>query len=210
MILDASITGSLVNFATSAVSDGGLLGIAGLTISSAVLGAPGTEVTMLFAGYNVYLHHLTLLGIIVFGVLGDMIGATIAYVLGYFGLHELLERIPGPFHVGPRGLERAHAWFERYGAPAVIISRLIPLVRAAFPWAAGVAKMPYLRFISLALIGSIIWISGLALIGQAVGSDWSSWRSHLEYVDYVVVALVVGLLAWIVLRRIRNGPRAHA
>jgi membrane protein DedA with SNARE-associated domain len=70
--------------------------------------------------------------------------------------------------------------------------------------------MPYLRFISLAFVGSIIWICGLALIGQAVGSDWSSWRSHLEYVDYVVVALVVGLLAWIVVRRIRNGPRAHA
>jgi membrane protein DedA with SNARE-associated domain len=210
MLHDASITGSLVDLATNVVRDGGLWGVAGLTISSAVLGAPGTEATMLFAGFNVYQHHLTLIGIMVFGVLGDMIGATIAYVLGYYGLHELLERIPGPLHVGPRGLARAHAWFERYGAPAVIISRLIPLVRAAFPWAAGVAKMPYLRFISLALIGSIIWICGLALLGQAVGSDWASWRSHLEYVDYAVVALVVGLLAWIVVRRIRRGPRAHA
>ena len=210
MLHDASITASLVNLATSVVRSGGLWGVAGLTVSSAVIGAPGTEVTMLFAGFNVYQHHLTLLGIMVFGVLGDLIGATIAYAIGYAGLHELLERIPGPLHVGPRGLDRAHAWFERYGPPVVVVSRLIPLLRAAFPWAAGVAKMPYLRFISLAAVGSIIWICGLAIVGQAVGSDWTSWRSHLEYVDYTVAVLLVALLAWVVIRRTRAARRAAA
>jgi membrane protein DedA with SNARE-associated domain len=210
MLYDASITGSLVNLATSVVRHGGLWGVAGLTISSAVIGAPGTEVTMLFAGFNVYQHHLTLLGIMVFGVLGDLVGATIAYAIGYAGLHEALERIPGPLHVGPRGLDRAHAWFERYGAPAIIVSRLIPLFRAAFPWAAGVAKTPYLRFIACAAIGSVIWICGLAVVGQAVGSSWTSWRSHLEYVDYAVAVALVALLAYVVIRRLRRQPRAAA
>lgn len=212
MLYDASVTNSLVNVATSVVNHGGLAGVTGLTISSAVIGVPGTEATMLFAGFNVFQHHLTLLGIMVFGVLGDVIGATIAYAIGYYGLHELLDRRSGPLHVGPKGLSRAHMWFERYGAPAIFVSRLIPIIRAAFPYAAGVARMPYLRFIALSLAGSIIWICGLAIVGREVGSQWSSWRAHLEYVDYVALVLLAGLIVWFIVRRVRGQreQQAHA
>ncbi len=212
MLYDASVTNSLVNLATSVVRHGGLAGVAGLNVSSAVIGVPGTEATMLFAGFNVYQHHLTLLGIMIFGVLGDMIGATIAYAIGYYGLHELFERKGRALHIGPKGLDRAHAWFERWGPPVILISRLIPLIRAAFPYAAGAARMPYLRFIALALAGSIVWICGLAVVGREVGSQWSSWRAHLEYVDYAALALLAGLVAWLVVRRVRGAreQRAHA
>src|ERR1700735_5211908 len=101
-----------------------------MMISSALTAVPGAEATMLFAGFNVYEHHLTLLGIIVFGVLGDVIGASVAYALGYFGLHELLGRSGSPLHINPRRLELAHSWFERYGAPVLVVSRLIPLLRS--------------------------------------------------------------------------------
>ena len=45
--------------------------------------------------------------------------------------------------------------------------------------------MPFGRFITLATLGSIVWIGGLALLGREVGSQWQTWRHHLEYVDYV-------------------------
>ena len=210
MLHDASITNSLVDFATSVVRDGGLAGILALMVSSAVIGIPGTELTMLFAGFNVFQHHQTLLGIIVFGVLGDLIGATIAYAIGYYGLYELLERRSGPLHIGPRGLGRAHEWFERYGAPAIVLTRLIPVLRSAFPYAAGVGKVPYVRFISLTFAGSVAWVCGLALLGRAVGSQWTSWRSHLEYVDYVAAALLLAALVWFVVRRVRSNREPPA
>ena len=81
----ASVTDSLVNLATHIIRDLGLAGVALLTLTSGVIGMPGTEPTMLFAGFNVFQGHLSLFGIIVFGVLGDMIGASIAYAIGYFG-----------------------------------------------------------------------------------------------------------------------------
>jgi membrane protein DedA with SNARE-associated domain len=114
--------------------------------------------------------------------------------------------------VGPSGLGRAHAWFERFGLPVLLGSRLIPLLRSAFPYAAGVAKVPFGRFVVLTLAGSIVWICGLALIGRAVGSEWSSWREHLQYVDYAVIGLFVVLVSWYVIRRIRGerGRRTHA
>jgi membrane protein DedA with SNARE-associated domain len=200
----ASVTDSLVTLATHIIRDLGLAGVSLLTISSGVIGVPGSEPTMLFAGFNVFQGHLSLIGIIVFGVLGDSIGASIAYAIGYFGRRELLERQGGKLHMSQQRLERAHGWFEHYGAPVIVVSRLIPFARAAFPYAAGAAKMPYIRFVLLATLGSIFWITGLGVLGREVGSNWQSWRHNLEYVDYAAAAAVAALIAYVVVRRIRS------
>ena len=204
MLLAASITNSLVNLATHIIRDLGLAGVSLLTVSSGVIGIPGTEPTMLFAGFNVYQGDLSLLGIIVFGVIGDLVGASIAYAIGYFGRVELLERHGRKLHVTPARLELAHSWFERYGSPVILVSRLLPFVRAVFPYAAGVAEMPFWRFLSFAAIGSTIWIGGLGILGQAVGSNWESWRHNLEYVDYVIAVLVVAAIVYLIVRRVRG------
>jgi membrane protein DedA with SNARE-associated domain len=201
----ASITDSLVTLATHIIRDLGYGGVTVMTASSGVIGVPGTEPTMLFAGFNVYQHHLTLIGIIIFGVLGDVIGATIAYSIGYYGRRELLERHGSKLHVSTARLDRVHGWFERYGAPVILVSRVIPFIRAVFPYAAGVAEMPYPRFISLATIGSIVWITGLGLLGKAVGSNWVNWRHNLEYVDYAAAVILVGAIAYLIVRRRSGG-----
>jgi membrane protein DedA with SNARE-associated domain len=191
----ASVTDSLVTFATHVIRDLDVAGVFLLTLSSSTIGVPGTEPTMLFAGFN-----LGLLGIIVFGVLGDVAGASIAYAVGRYGRRELVEKHGGKLHISKRRLDVAHGWFERHGPPAIFVSRLIPVVRAAFPYVAGVAEMSYVRFVTLAAAGSVIWIGGLAVLGHAVGKQWPSWRRHLEYVDYIGAVLVVGAIVWLVLR----------
>lgn len=210
MLIDASITGSLVTFATHVVSDLGLAGVALLIVMSQVVIVPGTEVTMLFAGFSVDQHHMTLLGIIVFGVLGDVIGATICYGIGYFGLHEALARRGSPIHIDESKIEVAHGWFDRYGSPSVAVSRCIPVFRSAPPYAAGIVKMPYWRFVSMATLGSIVWITGLALLGKAVGHQWTQWKHHLDYVDYAVVVIIVLGIAWLLVRALRNRRGATA
>jgi membrane protein DedA with SNARE-associated domain len=82
LIALASVTDSLVTLATHIIRDVGLVGVAIMTMTSGVIGVPGSEPTMLFAGFDVYKGNLSLVGIIVFGVLGDMIGASIAYAIG--------------------------------------------------------------------------------------------------------------------------------
>ena len=59
-----------------------------MTMTTGVIGLPGTEPTMLFAGFNVSEHHLSMLGIIIAGLVGDMTGASIAYAIGYYGRAE--------------------------------------------------------------------------------------------------------------------------
>jgi membrane protein DedA with SNARE-associated domain len=212
LLAHASITDSLVTLATHLIGSLGLAGVGLLTMSSGVVGVPGTEPTMLFAGFNVFEGNLTLLGIIIAGLIGDLAGATIAYSIGYYGRRELLERQGGKLHMSKARLDRSHRWFERYGAPVIVVSRLIPFVRAAFPYAAGVAEMPFWRFLGLASVGSIVWITGLGVLGREVGSNWQAWRHHLEYVDYAGAALLVVVIVYLIRRARRggNGPGADS
>jgi membrane protein DedA with SNARE-associated domain len=184
-----------VTFATNVVHHLGLPGVTLLVTMSQLVVVPGTEVTMLFAGFNVDTHHLTLLGIILAGIIGDLLGASAAYAIGYYGLHEVLAR-RGPLHIDAAKITRASGWFDRYGPPIVAVSRCIPVFRSAPPYAAGVVKMPFLRFIFFSAIGSAVWMTGLALVGKAVGHQWPKWKNHLQYVDYAVVVLIVIGLGW--------------
>ncbi|WP_249011310.1 DedA family protein [Conexibacter sp. DBS9H8] len=213
MLLAASVTEALATFATHLITHLGEAGIFGLTLFSAFFILPGTEVTMLFGGFNVDEHHLTLLGIVVFASIADILGAVCVYWIGYFGLHEVLNRLPGPLNVSSHGLDRAHAWFERWGIPAVALSRVVPTVRAGGPWAAGVAHMPFWRYFAAMAAGTIVWMLGLGLLGEAVGSQWSQWKSHLGYVDYAAVVLIVAGIVWLLYARVykpRAAARSHA
>ena len=88
----------------------------------------------------------------------------------------------------------------------MFITRLLPFIRAAFPYAAGVARMSYWRCMTAATLGSIIWIGGLGLLGREVGSQWQTWRHHLEYVDYVGVVVLVAAIVYLIVRRTRSRP----
>jgi len=87
-----------------------------------------------------------------------------------------------------------------------VVSRCIPFARAAFPYAAGVARMGYVRFLIFGTIGSTIWITAMGVLGNAVGSNWQSWRHNLEYVDYVAAAVLVAAIAYLIVR-VRAGRR---
>ena len=200
----AAVSGVLVTIATHVIKDLGYAGTGLLVGMSGVIGVPGTELTMLFAGFNVYDHQLTLFGIILAGVIGDVLGACVAYAIGRFASQELIERHGAKFHAKPSDLDRAHRWFERYGTWVIMVSRWLPVVRAAFPYAAGVSRMAFGRMVLMATIGSIVWIGGLGILGKEVGHEWQTWRHHLEYVDYVGLAVIIALIVWGLYRWVRH------
>lgn len=206
MLATASITGALVTFATQAIGKLGVAGVALLMLCTGVIFVPGTEPVMLFAGFDASTHTFSLAEVIVAGLVGDVLGAFIAYGIGYFGKGGWLQRGPGRLH--RHKVDRAQRWFARYGAPVLFISRMMPVVRAAFPYAAGAAQMPYRRFAAATVLGSIPWVVGLAVLGREVGHGWQSWRHHLQYVDYVGIALVVVAILYLIVRRLRSGRSA--
>lgn len=193
-----------MTLATHIIRDLGYAGVGLLTLCSGVIGVPGSEPTMLFAGFNVYDHQLTLVGVIVAGVIGDALGATVAYCIGYFGSQELVDKHGAKLHLSKSGVDRANRWFDRWGAPVIFVSRFLPFIRAAFPYVAGVSRTSYPRFLALVTAGSIVWIAALALLGRGVGSQWQTWRHHLEYVDYVGVAIVAAAVVYLIVRYVKH------
>jgi membrane protein DedA with SNARE-associated domain len=205
----ASISETLFNETAHFVREGGYPAIFALMmLESACIPIP-SEATMLFAGFAVVdpgassaEHHLTLLGIVAAGVVGNLVGSWIAYWVGRAGRLELVERHGHWLHVKPSHIETADRWFARYGAAAVFFSRMLPIVRTFISLPAGVAKMPFGRFTLYTLLGCIPWVLALGLAGEALGSNWTDARKYFEYVDYAVVALVVvALVVWLARRR---------
>jgi membrane protein DedA with SNARE-associated domain len=215
----ASISETLVNETSHFVREAGLPGIFALmAISSACIPIP-SEVVMLFAGFAVAdpgqsasHHHLTMVGIVLAGLLGTMLGSWVTYAVGRGGRLELFERHGDKLHMGPAQIARADDWFQRHGEMAVLFGRVIPVVRAFVSLPAGIAKMPLGRFTVFSLIGAVPWVLGLALAGHALGGNWTSVRKGFEYVDYVVVALVVVGIAYAIVRRrrARRDPASDA
>jgi membrane protein DedA with SNARE-associated domain len=216
MLVLASVTESLVNVAWHFVRDAGLPAVFVLMVAEAACIPIPSEATMMFAGFAVAdpggsaaHHHLTLVGIVVAGVLGNLVGSWIAYWVGRAGRLELIERHGRWLHLKPSHIAWADRWFERYGAPVVFFSRVLPVIRTFISLPAGIARMPFGRFTVFTVAGCLPFVLGLALAGQAVGSEWTSARKGFEYVDYAVVALVVIGIVYAIVRR-RSRARARA
>jgi membrane protein DedA with SNARE-associated domain len=200
----ASITDPLVEFAVDVVDAMGLPGIFLLMVAESACIPIPSEATMLFAGFNVSEGHYSLFAVVAVGTLANVVGSWIAYAVGYYGRVDVLEKHGRALHVSPKHLRWADDWFARYGSATVFFTRMLPIVRTFISLPAGVARMPFWRFTVLTTLGCIPWITMLALIGRAVGDNWSQWKDNLHYVDYAVAAAIVLGVAWLLLRR-RSG-----
>jgi membrane protein DedA with SNARE-associated domain len=204
MLLLASLTEPIVNVCTDFIGSAGLPAVFLLMVlESACIPIP-SEGIMLFAGFSVSNGDLTLFGVVAAGVLGNVVGSCIAYAAGYYGRLELLER-HRVFHVNPKQLAWTERWFERNGSATVFFARMIPIVRTFISLPAGVARMPFWRFLVLTTAGCIPWVLMLALVGRAAGDNWENWKHYLEYFDYLIAAAIVVGIAYLVVRRRGGG-----
>jgi membrane protein DedA with SNARE-associated domain len=222
-MLLASVSGSF----TSAVANHGVYAVFGLMAIDALFPA-ASELVMLYAGAvaaGVFpaANGVTLFGsrigfgagafvtLALAGTLGYLVGALIGWAIGRYGGRPLLERHGGWFHLSPARLDRAEAWFGRWGALGVLIGRVTPVVRSFVSIAAGVLEMPLGVYTVLTLVGSAIWAFAFAGAGYGLGKSYSGFDHSFHYVEYAVVAGALILLACLVYRWIaaaKVAPRA--
>ncbi len=138
---------------------------------------------------------LNLIAVIIAGVAGNVVGSYIAWAVGRYGGQPALRRWGSRFWLREHDLDRANLWFARYGARAVLIGRLLPVVRTFISLPAGIAGMEPVRFGIYTTIGCIPWTAALAYAGYAVGANWQSIVNGFHGPTYIIAAVVVIALA---------------
>jgi membrane protein DedA with SNARE-associated domain len=202
MLLLASISERLVNFAVNVIGDLGLFGVFVLMVAESACIPIPSEATMLFAGFNVANGHYPLWQPVVVGVAGNLVGSWIAYGVGYYGRVDLIEKHGHKLHIKPQHLEWADRWFARHGEATVFFARMIPIIRTFISLPAGVARMPFWRFTAFTVAGCLPWVFALTFIGKQAGANWRDWKHYFSYVDYVALAAIVIGIVYLVVRRL--------
>src|SRR3984893_7805330 len=136
----------LFGFITSVVAATGYGGVAILMArASEWIPLPSGPI-MPFAGYLVYQGSMKLLWVATAGAIGCNLGSLVAYEVGCYGGRPLVEKYGRWILMGRRELDWADRFFLRWGYLAVLIGRMLPVVRTFIALPAGVARMPRGRF----------------------------------------------------------------
>jgi len=209
--MSGSIINTVVEWATTLIGDWGLAAVFFLMLlESACIPVP-SEAIMPFAGFAVSEGTMTLLGITVAGVLGNLVGSWIAYAVGLYGGRPFIDKYGKYVLLRHHHVELAERWFARYGPIAVFFSRMLPIVRTFISLPAGIAKMPFWKFTVYTLLGCIPWVLMLGWAGTRLGENWEKIRPYLHLADYAVAAVLAIVVVWAVVkwrkdRRRSGGP----
>ena len=125
--------------------------------------------------------------------LGSVLGDSTGYWTGRF-MGKTLFNFESSRIFKPSRVEKAHAFFEKYGVKTVILARFVPIVRTFAPLVVGAAEMSYAKFLAFSLIGGLLWISSMVLAGYFLGGVIEralniKLEDHVEKVVIVVVAI---------------------
>lgn len=151
----------------------------------------------------------TFIGVMVAATIGAAAGSLAGYLIGAWGGRPLLDRYGRYVHIHPDDLDRADAWFARYGGWAVFLARFVPLLRALINYPAGVARMPIGRFLLFSILGSIPWNLALVTAGWVLGENYEALYEAIRPFEILIYVVVVLGVAFILIRwaRGRSAPQ---
>src|SRR5256885_10875906 len=173
-----------------------------MAAESACIPVP-SELIMLFGGAlasgAVAGAHPDLTLVIVAGTLGNVAGSYLAWSVGRYAGQASLRRWGRYVWLKDEDVDRATRWFERYGAAAVFVGRMLPVIRTFISLPAGFASMRPVRFGVYTLAGCIPWTAALGIAGYAVGRNWQHIADAFHGPTYAIAGIVgVILLAGMV------------
>jgi len=184
-------------------------------IESACIPLP-SEVIMPFAGFLAFKGQMTFLGLGagspmaqvwiagVFGALGCNLGSIPAYELGAWGGRKAVERYGKYIFLNLDHLDQAHRFFEKFGRWAILIGRMLPVIRTFIALPAGIAKMDRRKFHLYTFAGSLPWCLGLAWVGFKLGEKWDTLGVWFHRFDLVIGAVILAGIVWFLWSHLRK------
>ena len=183
-----------------------------MAVQSACIPIP-SEVIMPFAGATLAHSQMQLILLATIASIASNLGSIPAYWVGAKGGRPMVERYGSWLLLSRHDLDRVDHFFARFGTIAVLIGRMLPIVRTFIAFPAGVAKMGQVKFHIYTFLGSWPWCYALAYAGMKLGDQWQTnpafketfHRFHLG----VELVLVVGFV-WFVASHWKNRIRTEA
>ena len=198
----------LSGFVADVIAALGAWGVGLLTLVETVFPPIPSEVVLPLAGFLSQQGRMGVVPVLVAATLGSVTGAWLLYTaaakLGQERATRLLCRLP---LMEPDDVDRAEGWFNRHGRAAVFFGRLVPGVRSLISLPAGSTGMPMASFLVFTAAGSGLWNSLLVGAGYALGTQWHRVERYAGLFDNVVIAVIVGVVLWAVVRRLLRNRR---
>ncbi|MEU5905959.1 DedA family protein [Micromonospora sp. NPDC047527] len=202
---DPSQFTGLTGWVATVIEGTGPLGVALLVALESIIPPIPSEIVLAMAGFLAHEGQFNVFLVVLAATVGSLVGALVLYwlgaALGEERLKRWLDHIP---LVDRDDLEKADRWFERHGRWAVLIGRVVPVVRSLVSVPAGANRMPLGEFILLTTIGSGVWNGLIVGAGYLLGSRWQDVERYSDWFNYAIVAVFVVMLASWVVRKLRR------
>jgi membrane protein DedA with SNARE-associated domain len=195
----------LIELVVSLVDRLGYVGLA-LAIAAENLFPPiPSEAILPLAGFNVSQGRFSYGMVVLATTIGSVVGALILYGVGrWLGkerLRALVRDHGSKIFLKTEDVDKADVWFDRYGPPAVLLCRMVPIVRSLISIPAGIDRMPLPTFVLFTALGSALWNAVLVGAGWALGSQWERVEVVVDYAQYVVIGVGALAVLWFLRRR---------
>jgi membrane protein DedA with SNARE-associated domain len=201
------ITESLAVFGTHVIGTIGYIGVFLLMVAESMVLPMPSEAVMPFAGFVVADGSLSWLGVIAAATLGSIVGSLIGYAIGAYGGRPFVKRFGKYLLIDAEDLAATDRFFLRRGGITILVARFIPVVRHLISIPAGMGRMRLAPFVVFTIIGAGLWNSFLTWCGYVLQKNWQTILRYSHIIDIVVIAVLVGLVAWYVLRHLLKRRR---
>jgi len=167
-----------------------------------------SEIIMPLGGFFVYQGILNFYVLVIFGLLGTVLGALPWYYLGKLLNEKKLVNFvesKGKFlGITPTDLNKSKLWFDKYGVSLVFWGRLIPGIRTLISVPAGIELMPLRKFLLWTSLGSLIWVILLSLLGYIFGENYGIIETYIDKFKIFLKPLLIIFLVFFILKYLKN------
>ena len=137
-------------------------------------------------------------------VLGDLVGDSLCYMLGRFGIPEFLKVILKKLGVNPINMDTARSYFNSNHVKAISLSKITLGVGFAGIYFAGNSKIPYRKFIWVCLLTSALQYVVYLTIGMLFGSAYEKISQYIDFLTALIIITALAILLFIFLKSIRK------
>jgi membrane protein DedA with SNARE-associated domain len=182
----------------------GWLGVTVLLVFENATGITPSEIILGLAGWMlIEAHGAPFASVFLWGLLaafGSTLGSSLTYWVARSGGRPVVDKILRWFRIDAQQVKRAEALFQKWGLGFVLFGRMVPGVRTLINIPAGMAHMPFWRFVLYTFVGAYIWCTLLLGFGYFLGHEWWLISEYLNLAaPWLLAAVVFGLvsvIAW--------------